>query len=159
MKLIIIMAIVAAVAAFAEPFKVLGYTFGEQPAADAPTSHRWCERIDAEANEHGVYVVECETSDVDAWVSRLTHRYGEPDSEGPSVWCLDNGAIVEVWDLIETEHLEASKKVRMLYHDDSCPFAGSKVDILKHALKLHKRKQAERRRVVAEDERAGDEDF
>lgn len=157
MKLIfiIIVAIVAAVAAFAEPFKVLGYTFGEQPAADAPTSHRWCHVLFASVSEDRVYAVNCIHKDFGAWKSwesRLIDRYGEPDrkNRGNMTWCLDNGALIQ---------LDEDAVIWTLFDDVGCPVNGKLKELREYESMINDRNLELARRALAEIERADDEDF
>ena len=166
MKLIITIVAVcaAAVVAEPEPFKVLGFTFGDALEGGAIVEHgehRWCDDLWALASEDGVFSVLCSRKDLTQWKHRLTDRYGEPHIKNDTsmlLWCLDNGVLILLHD---PEGFNPNANVRWLLFDDGCPVPanGGLKELLDYAIVANNRWVEYGRRVMAEHERADEEDF
>ena len=85
--------------------KVLGFTFGKPPPAEAvlktaagryrdyELKHRWCEWLRAVTDNGRVVSVSCFPNEPDAMLSLLKSRYGPPPKtrRGQSIWFTPNG--------------------------------------------------------------------
>ena len=97
-----------------EEVKVLGFTFGKPPPAEAVLAsaagryrnyelkHRWCDELIALTDNGRVVSVRCIPNDPDAMLSLLKSRYGSPQERGgTSTWFTPYGTAILTSDSVD----------------------------------------------------------
>ena len=143
--------------------KVLGFTFGKPPPAEAvlktaagryrmyELKHRWCERLRAVTDNGRVVSVGCIPNEPDTMLSLLKSRYGPPqeNSGGQSIWLTPNGLGI----------LAGGKAVTWTPATTMDEFTAAAIAQFQAHIALSHAKEAEIDAEIAERENAEGEDF